>query len=215
VSISTDKYMMGESQRSPSEQRFLCSALELFSEKGYEGTSVRQICDLAGITRPSLYHFFNSKEGIYRALIEDAAREFQLQIERGLAQGPTLRQQFKQIARNFFHDARERARLWRFMFGLVWSTPRPAVVDELFHHTYCRSLQRLGQAVEEAMERGEVAKGDVRVRLLVLMGSLGEALSGFLIAGQPELTDELADVLIDTIFEGWGPPDRDGRSHED
>jgi AcrR family transcriptional regulator len=202
---------MNGSQRSPSEQRFLQAALQLFSQKGYEGTSVRQICDAAGITRPSLYHFFNSKEGIYRALIEDAASEFQLQIERGLETGPTLRDQLKEIARSFFHDARQRSLLWRFMFGLVWSTPRPPVVDELFHQTYCRSLGLLGHAVEAGMERGEVKKGDVRIRLLILMGSLGEALCGFLIAGQPELTDELADGLVDTMFEGWGPPGRDGK----
>lgn len=40
------------------------AALELFSEKGYEAASVREICERAGISRPTLYYFFKSKEGV-------------------------------------------------------------------------------------------------------------------------------------------------------
>jgi len=55
-----------------SNDRILKSALELFSDKGYEATSVREICEAAGITKPTLYHFYGSKEGVYRALVEGA-----------------------------------------------------------------------------------------------------------------------------------------------
>jgi len=201
--ISTDRYIIPEIDRSPSERRFLDAALELFSEKGYEAASVREICERAGITRPTLYYFFKSKEGIYRALIEDAAAEFHGQIARGLETEHTLEGQYKRIARTLFGDARERAPRWRFMFSLVWATPRMPVVDQVFHSSYCHALQLLGRAMEAAVARKEIGPGRTDVRLLVFMGSLGEALSGFLITGRPELTDELADSLVDTIVHGW------------
>ncbi|RPJ86044.1 MAG: TetR/AcrR family transcriptional regulator [Acidobacteria bacterium] len=203
--ISTDRYIIPEVERSPSEQRFLDAALELFSEKGYEATSVREICEQAGITRPTLYYFFKSKEGIYRALIEDAAAEFHEQIAQGLEAEQTLERQYKQVARVLFGDARSRAKRWRFMFSLVWATPRMPVVDQVFHTSYCHALKLLGSAMEKAVARREIAPGPTQVRLLVFMGSLGEALSGFLITGQPELTDHLADSLVDTIIYGWRP----------
>jgi TetR/AcrR family transcriptional regulator len=52
--------------RSPSTERILDHALKLFSTKGYDATSVREICEGAGITKLTLYHFFGSKEGVYR-----------------------------------------------------------------------------------------------------------------------------------------------------
>jgi len=59
VRISTDRYTIPEidreTGRSSSERRFLDAALELFSEKGYEAASVREICERAGLTRPTLY----------------------------------------------------------------------------------------------------------------------------------------------------------------
>ena len=39
--------------------------------------------------------------------------------------------------------------------------------------------------------------------MLILMGAIGEAATGYVISGTPELTPELADALIDTIFDGW------------
>jgi hypothetical protein len=35
------------------------------------------------------------------------------------------------------------------------------------------------------------------------MGAISEAATGFVIAGKPELTPELADDIVETIFNGW------------
>jgi len=44
------------------EIRLLEGALSLFSKKGYEGASVREIIEEAGVTRPVLYYYFKNKE---------------------------------------------------------------------------------------------------------------------------------------------------------
>ncbi len=44
------------------------------------------------------------------------------------------------------------------------------------------------------------------VRLLVYSGAMIEAIHGYLFAGRPELTPELADTLVDTILRGWSAP---------
>ncbi len=52
--------------------------------------------------------------------------------------------------------------------------------------------------------RGRGARaGPVDVRMLILMGAISEAATGYVIAGKPELTPELADRIIDTIIDGW------------
>lgn len=45
-------------------------ALKLFAQKGYEGVGVQEICDEAGITKPTLYHYFKSKRGLLESLTE-------------------------------------------------------------------------------------------------------------------------------------------------
>lgn len=50
-------------------------ALRLFSEQGYEATSMRQIAEELGFTKAALYYHFNSKEDIVRALLESMRGE--------------------------------------------------------------------------------------------------------------------------------------------
>jgi hypothetical protein len=61
----------------------------------------------------------------------------------------------------------------------------------------------LGRAIDAAVASGELAPGPTEIRLLALMGTLGEAGNGYVIAGQPDLTPELADALIDAVIDGW------------
>lgn len=44
-------------------------ALELFTKDGYENTGVAKIVDMAGVTKPTLYHHFGNKEGLLQELM--------------------------------------------------------------------------------------------------------------------------------------------------
>ena len=62
-----------EDQRSRADQsdtreRILDAALDLFTEQGYDGTSLREIAEKLGVTKAALYYHFESKEDILLAL---------------------------------------------------------------------------------------------------------------------------------------------------
>ncbi|MDR3636161.1 MAG: TetR/AcrR family transcriptional regulator [Isosphaeraceae bacterium] len=44
-------------------------AARLFATRGYDATSVRTIVEAAGVTKPTLYYYFGSKEGLAQALL--------------------------------------------------------------------------------------------------------------------------------------------------
>jgi AcrR family transcriptional regulator len=51
-------------------QRILDTALDLFIERGYDKTSLREIAERVGVTKAALYYHFSSKEEIIRTLVE-------------------------------------------------------------------------------------------------------------------------------------------------
>jgi AcrR family transcriptional regulator len=55
-------------------QTILDAALDLFAQKGYFGTSLRDIAAVVGVRESALYNYFKSKEALFSALI-DAAHE--------------------------------------------------------------------------------------------------------------------------------------------
>jgi AcrR family transcriptional regulator len=64
-------------------ERILDVALDLFTEQGYDGTSLRQIAEQLGVTKAALYYHFESKEDILRALhmrLHDFGRDALMQM---------------------------------------------------------------------------------------------------------------------------------------
>ncbi|MDB5672123.1 MAG: TetR family transcriptional regulator [Alphaproteobacteria bacterium] len=68
----------------------LTAALRLFWSKGYEGTSLTDLTEAMGITRPSLYAAFGNKESLFRKALDLYEREKLSYIGRALEQ-PTVR----------------------------------------------------------------------------------------------------------------------------
>jgi AcrR family transcriptional regulator len=44
-------------------------ALKLFSERGYEAVGVAELCEVAFVTKPTLYHYYGSKRGLLDAIL--------------------------------------------------------------------------------------------------------------------------------------------------
>jgi TetR/AcrR family transcriptional regulator len=187
-----------------SNDRILLKALALFSDKGYDATSVREICEAAGVTKPTLYHFYGSKEGVYRAIVEGALERFRSDLVSALQEEGPLRERMVRTARAYFAATTQDPDLARFILALIHHPPRSAPETD-FLGFYRSVLELFAAIVEDAVARGEIAPGPTAVRLLVFMGALGEAVHGHLLVGEPELTPELAAVLVDTIFRGWAP----------
>ena len=52
-------------------QLIMNSALTLFYESGYDAVGVQQIVDSAGVSKPTLYYYFGSKQGLLEALLNE------------------------------------------------------------------------------------------------------------------------------------------------
>ncbi len=53
------------------------TALRLFTEQGFEGTSIKDIADAVGTTKSSLYYHFASKDEIIRSILDERSAEFE------------------------------------------------------------------------------------------------------------------------------------------
>jgi AcrR family transcriptional regulator len=59
-----------DSPATTTRDRILDVARELFTDQGYEGTSLRQIADRLGFTKAALYYHFQSKDQLLEALLQ-------------------------------------------------------------------------------------------------------------------------------------------------
>lgn len=54
------------------EETILAAAREAFGELGYERTTIREIAERAGVTRPAINHYFRGKQALYDAVFTSA-----------------------------------------------------------------------------------------------------------------------------------------------
>lgn len=79
--------MAGKAGRTPVKERLLRVATRLFARHGFEGTSVQDIVDAAGVTKGAMYHYYDSKDDllyeVYHKLITMQTRQLE-----AIAAGP-------------------------------------------------------------------------------------------------------------------------------
>jgi AcrR family transcriptional regulator len=78
-------------------------ALELFTEQGYEGTSLREIAERLGVTKAALYYHFKTKEDIVGSLVQDRIAAIQRLIAWGQGQ-PRTTETRRELLRRYAAD---------------------------------------------------------------------------------------------------------------
>ena len=58
-----------------SKDKLALSALEFFAERGFAGTSIRDIAKATGLSISNIYHHFGNKEGLLLAILETASEK--------------------------------------------------------------------------------------------------------------------------------------------
>jgi len=68
--------------RADREAQIVEVACQAFGERGYANTSVADVAEAAGISKPLIYNYFGSKEGLHAVCVEHAAATLWAEFER-------------------------------------------------------------------------------------------------------------------------------------
>ncbi len=81
------------SRREAFESALLDAAAELFATRGYAGTTLQDVADALGVSRPALYHYVSSKDDLVAKIARDtlANSAFVINMPENLASRPDLR----------------------------------------------------------------------------------------------------------------------------
>lgn len=189
-------------RREPGEvaEHIARAAARLFADRGYDATSVREIVAEAGVTKPTLYYHYGSKEGLGRSLLRGPVSALADRIE-ALGEA-TMDPIGRQVAMfeaqlNFCRDEPDRA---RFMYALVFGPVVGELKAELegligrIDAAELRAARGLAEAGRIAEGRAEdwfmAMKGLVVVRMMEILyrgvgpgPGLAERLVGDLLRG--------------------------------
>ncbi len=92
-------------------------ALQVFADKGFYGTSMNEVAEAAGVTKPVLYQHFTSKEALYRELVDELGTRLERAIVEGVADADGPRQQVEAGFHAYFRWATREGPAFRVLFA--------------------------------------------------------------------------------------------------
>jgi AcrR family transcriptional regulator len=103
--------------------RILDCAQQLFAARGYDAVGVQEIVEAAGVTKPSLYHYFNHKRGLLDALLEERFSGFLAQLQQASAYDGDVTMSLRRVAQAYFAFARQQPEFYRMQLSMHFSSP--------------------------------------------------------------------------------------------
>lgn len=128
-------------------------AMKLFSEKGYDATSIEEITATVGVAKGTLYYHFSSKEEIFNFLVEEGMKLLKNSIEIKTSKCDNVKDKLKAIILIQIKGIVKYENMLSIIFSQVWGNePKNRFCQEKVEE-YINVIERI---VKEGIESGEI-----------------------------------------------------------
>lgn len=187
----------GTSRLSAADRReqLLAVALKVFAQRGYHSTSMNDIADAAGVTKPVLYQHFDSKRALYTATLEAVGESMIAALTNATSASPSGKEQTAAGMVAYFRWVAEDPDAFSLLFG--GGTRR----DEEFAAVAQKVEKAAAELIAPLIEAG-VDAGYQRMVAHALIG-MSEGVSRHLIrSGQKIDPDTVGEQLASLAWAG-------------
>jgi len=151
------------------EDQILNVASEVFASEGFATTSILAIAQAVGISKPLIYNYFGSKDGLFLACIERAGEIVADEVERIANEDTVGIERGMRTIEGMFHVLEDQRHLWRLFYDRTAPATGP-VADAVTHYTE-RITKLADEGVAELMAlSGNTDQLDVSAMTAVWMG---------------------------------------------
>ncbi|AWI30351.1 TetR family transcriptional regulator [Streptomyces tirandamycinicus] len=200
------------------EQQMLDAAVQTFGQRGYRPASMDEIAELAGVSKPLVYLYLNSKEDLFTACIRRESAALVAAVRAAVDPGLPADRQLWEGLTAFFRHTNEHPDAWAVLHrqarthGEPFAAEVAVLRDEIV--TFVTGL--IGAAAREAHGPGEVAAGEAAGLAQALVGA-AESLAGWANDTPGVSARQAAATLMNFAWEGlgnlmkgerWAPPAR-------
>lgn len=180
--------------------RLLDAALRLFARKGFESASVREIVKAAEVTRPTLYYYFGSKEGLYLELVEHLCATVEDSILHSMVPQGTRQDRLRSFVLNILDSIIEDTDNKRFFF-VISLDPRRNILSS-FHERMRNFIAAVVELLlEEGVEKGEFETDDVRCITKLILALVDSFIYNQIFLTNPKSNRDETEMMLDLLLD--------------
>lgn len=159
---------------SDKQLQILQTAEQLFADKGFDGTSVRDIADEAGVNVAMISYYFGSKEKLLEALFTYRAEDTVQKLESMLQDKERASIEKVNMMIDYYIDKFQKQNCFYKIMMREQVTNQRGVTSSLILHFKKRNQSLVKQLISEGQKTGEFGKSiDVPLLMATLIGTVG------------------------------------------
>jgi TetR/AcrR family transcriptional regulator, repressor for uid operon len=186
-------------------REILDSAGRCFARDGFRGASISDICEEAGISPGHLYHYFENKEAIVRAMTEVAVAEADMQLE---LLSPEADPITTLVSRVESARAKQRNSTHLLLFDMLAEAGHDPSIAKLLRDSNRALRSRLAAFLRKGQDGGHVDRGlDPDLAASVLISAVDGAKS--MAIRDPKLSKEGTSEHLKTLITRFLKPAHD------
>ncbi len=190
------------SEKESTKAKIFMEAARLFAEKGFNGVSMRELSEQTGVSKPTIYYYFGSKEDIYIELVNAGLHYHQDMFNKLLEMDIPIKEKISKVLKIRFQQALEYPEFAKFFMSLYTSTVRLPFLDRLVEEA-SRRRGIMVELIRTGMEKGEFGPGTKpELAAEIFMGTLFHLILKQLRHEQVILSEQLADDIVELFFKG-------------
>jgi AcrR family transcriptional regulator len=179
----------------------LDAARRLFARKGFEGASVDEVAEAAGLAKATVYAYFPSKRDLYLAALHQGVSELMEETRRNVEAARTTAEKLRAFiaTRIRFAEAdRDFVAIYHAEFGPV----HPASLKKEFKQLHQQQVHVLETVIEEGLARGELRRVSAEAVAFLVCEATRSFNGRRLLGWSHGSADEDIDFLFDLIWNG-------------
>ncbi|MFN8250436.1 MAG: TetR family transcriptional regulator [Ferruginibacter sp.] len=153
------------------------TAERLFAKKGFDGTSVRDISEAAGINVAMISYYFGSKEKLMEAIFEVKIGRVQVRVEELLKdQSLTMLQKMNILIDEHIDRVMKSQQFYRIMICDQVNNSNPTIMEKV-KQLKLRNTELIGELVKDGQKKGDFKKKvDVVLMQNTLVGTVWQSI---------------------------------------
>ncbi|MGW1026657.1 TetR/AcrR family transcriptional regulator [Streptomyces sp. NPDC002577] len=191
--------------RAVREQQMMDAAVRIFGQRGYQAASMDEIADLAGVSKPLVYLYLNSKEDLFTACIRREARSLIEAVRAGVRlEDPADRRLWGGLRAFFTHTAQNQDG-WAVLHRQARTHGEPFAAEAAAMRKEIVALvtRLIAVAAREAHRDPSLPEREVAGLAEALVGS-AESLAAWANATPGVSSKEAAATLMNFAWAGLG-----------
>lgn len=180
----------GQAQGAPSaRERILDAALESFAEKGFSGTSTKEIARRAKVNEVTIFRQFRSKRALFAAVISEKSPVLEIADRVSLDTRRPVEELLANNVRTVLRMLRANRHMYFVVLGDAWRQPK--MRNLAYEEIVKKGVELVAALMKGLMDAGKIRRMDPEIAARTLMGAVQfHFLTTEIMGGGPPSPDE-------------------------